>query len=418
MAKMSLTDALDRMNVLSLKNRTEKLSLEELAEFESLSAALEQFELPSAGKKTTPGLYNPTNKVNFQGTGQSFKTPNGQTIRAYKKDDPFCTDVKLEDQEVGEMIRALITGADHRPSGFQKISNSHGSDSPGIQYVTPTIVSQRLYDLARARSVTQKSGCQTIPLTNGNMTFIKTLAPDITPTWHEKWHDVNITNPSFTTANLSAKTCTAIAAISLEQVEDASNSARYLEQILSAAIANAIDSAILTGAGGSTIPLGITKTPGINEQTSVGFLSDYSEHLDAIIDILNANFDGEVSDLVWLTSPKVAGALAKLTDGDDNPLVMPDWLKSMRCLMTTNLVELSDSPDTYYSIVGSFRDVILGVRSSGLQVELLRTGSAVDGGGNTFNALTGLGMFIRCYMRMDCCCLYPAHLNVLSGIVA
>lgn len=74
MAKMTLTDALDKLNTLSLKARTDKLNLEEQAEFDALESALSNFELPSNGKHASGSFYNPSSKVKAGPTGQVFKT--------------------------------------------------------------------------------------------------------------------------------------------------------------------------------------------------------------------------------------------------------------------------------------------------------------------------------------------------------
>lgn len=197
---MSLTTALDKLNALSIKAKTEVLDAQEQAEFEALSSALEQFELPSSGRKTTPDLYNPTNKVNFRGpTGQEFRTPSGQVVKAYKQNDLFQTETSMAPGEAGEMIRALLIGSDRLPAGFTKIQNSHGSDPTGSSYMVPTVLSKQLWDLARSKSVAMSSGCQSIPLSGGNMTFVRTLT-DVTPTWRglssNSWLDINTAIPA------------------------------------------------------------------------------------------------------------------------------------------------------------------------------------------------------------------------------
>lgn len=417
--KMSLNSALEKLNALGKKNHQFGLNEQEQAEFESLSAALDQFDL-SNGHHASGSFYNGASKVKAGPTGPEFRTPTG-TIRAYNQHDKF-NDAKMEEGEAGEMIKALLLGSDKLPNGFQKIANSHGSDPSGSSYMVPQVLSKQLFDLARAKAVCVTANVPFIPLTSGNMVFVRTTA-DPTVTWRgdrtNAWHDISASSPTFDTVTLNLLSAGSLVPLSLEFIEDtASNGVQWIEQVMSQAVATALDQAVLVGAGGSE-PTGIVNTTNVNLQASVGSISDHSEVVTAISDVLSANYPGNPSDMFMISHPKVWAAYQNLTSSStDINLEGPQWYRDLRKLSSTTMVTSSDSPDTYLAICGDLsKSVIVGTRPGSIQFELIH-GSATDGGGSSYNSLTGFGLFARVWVRLAVGVLRPGFLSVLNGIVA
>lgn len=154
-----------------------------------------------------------------------------------------------------------------------------------------------------------------------------------------------------------------------------------------------------------------------NVQSGVGSLTDYAEHLDSIGSILAANYPGEVNDLFWITTPQVRTSLQKLVSSeDDQYLVPPPWIQSLKPLTTTALIQTGSSPDEHISMIGDFRECLLGVRPGGLILEVFRTGFATDNQGAEYDALAGCGLMIRLFHRVDVAVLRPDWISYMENI--
>lgn len=266
--QITLNNALDRINTLSVKAKSEAgLTFEESSEFEALSQALQNLELPNKGYKVGPQPIKPKNQyLGNKPSGMTFKEPNGNLIRAYKQHDPFLTEATIEPGEVGAMIKAMLLGGDHLPTGVNRLSNSHGDDPTNLSYSIPTYISKKLYDLARAKSVTQTAGVQTVPVQGGSLSFIQItqdLVPEFRGTISNAWHPLTFQMPQFNQVQLVLRSIGCLTGISLEMAGSSSNSETWLENIMSSATAAAIDSAVLCGQGGNA-PQGIVGTSGVN----------------------------------------------------------------------------------------------------------------------------------------------------------
>ena len=69
-------------------------------------------------------------------------------------------------------------------------------------------------------------------------------------------------------------------------------------------------------------------------------------------------------------------------------------------------------------LVGDFRQCLVGMRTSGINIEVLREGTVSDSSGDSFNATTQLLRHVRAYMRVDVALLRPTWFTVLSGVTA
>ncbi len=95
----------------------------------------------------------------------------------------------------------------------------------------------------------------------------------------------------------------------------------------------------------------------------MGTLTTYAKMSQAVGDILNANYPGDVGNLAWIMHPRDGEVLDQLTDQDDNPLQMTPWVKMLKQFHTTSLPTTDGGGGNESTmIVGDFSQVVIGIR--------------------------------------------------------
>ena len=97
---------------------------------------------------------------------------------------------------------------------------------------------------------------------------------------------------------------------------------------------------------------------------------------------------------------------------------MTPWVSQLKRLYTTSLPITEGTGADSVSIVGDFGQMVLGVRTSGVNIRILDSGTATDSSGITYAAESQLMRLIVAYLRMDVAILRPSWFCVLSGITA
>jgi hypothetical protein len=93
------------------------------------------------------------------------------------------------------------------------------------------------------------------------------------------------------------------------------------------------------------------------------------------------------------------------------------WVRQLMRHYTTNLAA-SGSPQMYNMIVGDFRECLVGMRTSGVVIDVLDAGQVTDSNSETWNATTQFLRFIRARIRVDSILMRPTWFSVLSGVRA
>lgn len=122
-------------------------------------------------------------------------------------------------------------------------------------------------------------------------------------------------------------------------------------------------------------------------------------------------------DLAWLSNPLMSGTYDQLTtgiSGDNTPLLPTPWVTQLQRLHTTSLA--ANGSSEYNSIVGNFSEMLIGMRTSGVVIDVLDSGSVVDEDSETWNATTQFMRFIRARIRVDMMLMQPSHFSVMSGL--
>ena len=67
-------------------------------------------------------------------------------------------------------------------------------------------------------------------------------------------------------------------------------------------------------------------------------------------------------------------------------------------------------------VVGDFSQMLIGMRTRGVTIDVLDAGTAIDANSVTWNAADQVMKLVRAYLRADMALLRPTWFTVLSGV--
>lgn len=354
----------------------------------------------------------PGGRTGFESAGPVFQDANGRKIFAKTGADRFSD--RQSDGELGAAIHNMLKG---------DIQNAQigSTDSAGGYLMNPSM-SGMVLDLARSASVCMKAGAITIPMSTSELIIAK-VDSDATAQWRAETVAVTASAMAFGRITLRAKTLAAIVPVSIEMLEDAANAPQIIESALAAVLGQKLDVAGIYGSGAGAEPRGIKYASGTNAVTSVGTptagASTYAKPITGIKNILDANFPGSTGELSWIQNPRDMTNWASLADTTYQPLMAPPIVAAMKQYATTALPKTEGGGGAESSaIIGHFPSLAFGMRTSGVQVQILDSGTVTDTNSDDWNATTQLMKFIRVYLRADVALLRPSWFSVLSGITS
>jgi HK97 family phage major capsid protein len=325
---------------------------------------------------------------------------------------PVSGEQRKEQLDIGKFVRGLATGNWDNAAAERRAMSEGTSTAGGV--MVPAPIANLLIDLSRAASVTLAAGVQTVPMDSSTLKFARVTA-DPTVSWLDELAPASVSAPSFDGVTLTAKRVTAVVQASNELIQDAPNASQVISHLLSAALASAIDGAVLSGTGTSGQPTGIKNASGV-QSISMGANgaapTGFSQIVQALGMIGNANVDLSQASMIW--NPTTFAAYEGLEDANNNARIAPASVRNLRKFMTTALPnnEVQGSANTASSlIVGDFSAALLGVRQ---QISIAVSNSGYDGAGETFlkNAV-----LIRVTARVDVGVKRANHFVVVKGIL-
>jgi len=342
----------------------------------------------------------------------------GSVVRALARDEKLTAPAGLDDVSPGNLIRAWVTGRhDFLSDAEQRIHNAAtvGTDDGG-GYLAPEGLSTRFVDLAREASVCVRAGAETLPMMTSEL-HIAELTGDPTAAWRAETQAITASTPTFGRITLRPKVLAALVPVSIELLEDAPNAGQIIEAALQSVLGAKLDQACLLGSGAGSEPRGVKNHPSANTVASVGAPADYTDLSGAIRQILDANYNGPIEDLAWILNPRTGEQYDELQDTTNQPLMPSRWVSQLRPFSTTSLSTTEGAGSNEASmIVGHFPQMVIGMRTQGVRVDILDSGTATDAGSVSHNATTQLLRHIRVFLRADVALLRPTWFTVLSGI--
>jgi HK97 family phage major capsid protein len=292
----------------------------------------------------------------------------GAEIRVLTPKQPFATSRRVDGPSLGDCLRAMIAGPRNQA---ERRALSEGTDSAG-GFTVPLPLAMEFIDKLRARSVVIAAGARTIDMTSETLALAR-LDTDPTFAWRAENTEVMPSDPTFSRVLLTAKSLSGMVKVSRELVEDSNNVSAALENAFMKGMALEFDRAALYGTGGDQ-PTGVALTSGINSVsmgTNGAALSGYDSLIDTIYEM---QLDNAADPTAMIYHPRTGVTLAKMKDGEGNPIIVPKMVADVPRLVTTSMPinEAQGTATTASSILfGDWRELLIGLRAS-LRVGILR----------------------------------------------
>jgi len=375
-----------------------------IANWSDKGAALRALEASFGGTLNDPIHMEPESRSAEVRRG-SWRTAEGQDVRHYRPGEKM--QAEADPEAVGRLVQAILI-PDYRsalPKEEQRILQT-GSD-PGGGYLLGTQVSGAFMQDARDATVVGNM-CQWVEVPKG-VNPLRIVGVDSMPTATFKAEGAALDEGDVTFLGLEGrpKPLGEIVALTKSLVES-SNAAAKVTEVLRYAVAKAIDTAILTGAGGAS-PTGVYSTAGIlsSDGTSttpltVDLLSD------AYYDLLAANVPDAIN-AVW--NSDTARCLAHKKDGEGRYLtsvmggVPESWARFGKKI--TNIIDTTANVSDVY--LGNWSEAYVFYRG---EVEILAT---EQGRTTTHNAFQEGKVLIRVFAFVDFGLGRPGWFNVLKN---
>lgn len=287
----------------------------------------------------------------------------GEPVRIYSANEKIAADGPQSGPSVGDLLAGILAGT---RSPEIKAALESGTQTAG-GYTVPDMVLGEFFDKLRARTQFINAGARTLLLEHGK-TSIARIESDPVPAWRDENQSVTESEPTFGSVNFTPRSLACLVKVSEEVLADSVNIAEALEAALLGSLSVELDRACLFGSGASSQPLGLFNQTGINTVSmgdNGGTPDNFDDLLDAIYEIELAN-GGPATAAIH--HPRTARTYRKLKDGQNQPLMMPEALRSLQFLPTTS-VPINQTQGTASGIcssilVGDYRQAILGLRQS------------------------------------------------------
>jgi len=434
-AGVLVTEARGILDPAEKANRS--LSKEEQGRFDALhveaekklqrAQALEQqdaadagFTEPANGPTRDGGAYISPNQDTDVDQSDSFRPASkdgwqkleapvfGNEVRmASRVKNDLPDGIRAEEFSWGRALRGIVLG--QWGSGPERRALAEGAGGTG-GWLVPSSLSSRVIDLARNQARVTQAGALTLPMTTGEMTIARLLS-DPTCYWVAENASITESAVSFDALKLKPLTLACIIAISKELIEDASLLSSTVENVMSSALALELDRVALLGSGAGE-PRGLWNTPGVGEYsmgddgaafaTSLGFLP-FSHAVEMI-----ADNNAEAQAVIF--SPRTAGQLDRLLNGDGDPLQQIPSYAALRKYASKQVPDdqaQGSATDASCAFVGDFRELVIGMRTN---IELEASREA----GNAFSKKQTL---VRALLRADVAVFRPASFCIIKGII-
>lgn len=290
-----------------------------------------------------------------------WRTKDGQEIRALAQNERFATH-EYRGAGLGDIMRAMVTG---KRTDAEERALAEGTTTAG-GFTVPAPLAAEFIDRLRARSVVMAAGARTVPMTSQTLAIAR-LETDPEIAWRAENAVVADSDPTFGRVLLTAKSLMGYVKVSRELLDDSVNVGEILQNAITKAAALELDRACLYGTGADNQPEGLAVISGINS-VSMGNNGAALTNYDKVIDtIYEMQLDNASDPTAMIYHPRTGAAFAKLKDGQNNPLTVPEMVARVPKLTTTSVPidETQGTASTASSILtGDFRQMLVGIRDN------------------------------------------------------
>lgn len=323
---------------------------------------------------------------------------HGQSVIQSKGDAP----------NLGRVLRGLVMGgraSDAKALDVERKALGISSNPAGGFTVDGTLAGEWI-DLMRAQMVLSQAGARTIPMQTGELTLAR-VTGDPTISWHGENAAIAGAEPTFGAVSLRAKTVVCLVKMSLELSQDSANIEQILSSTITSAMANAIDSAGISGVtvDAGAAPSGVLSLANRNKVLAIGAPTTWDFVVDGMYDLMADNVSMDrIGALV--AHPALWKKMRKLKTGitnDNTPLTMPAEVAALPKLWTTAAPLAGGNTAT--GIIADWRDLLFGVRQD-ITVRVLQ---------ETFMG-SNLQIAMLAYARVDFAATRQESFCTLEGI--
>lgn len=324
-----------------------------------------------------------------------YDTNTGEPVTVLSQDQKLTETFGSENRglSIGRVVQAYLTG-NRRMAEKELRSGYVGLDTIAAGAAVPSFLWADILDKARALSVIGRAkGVQTAIMEGAEM---KIARFNTDPTFEVKSENekFNISGVDVDGVNLKGYTIGTVVPLSRELAADSPNFAQALEKALVLALAKKMDQLYLFGTG-TTQPLGISVTPGVQEITSGNHLT-YSDIIKAWEKIASHNV--EPGNL--FVNPRDLAALTEASKTDFGYIPKPELLKDVDFLHSSALPSnLGTLENESIGIMGDFASFMMAIRQTA-QLEITTTGS---------ESFLRHQLLVKLTFRGDCAVLRPEH---------
>lgn len=309
---------------------------------------------------------------------------------------------------MGRLLRGICLGGsapDADELADERKSLSIGADPSG-GYTVQGILADQWIDNLRAAMVLSRAGALTLPMAAGEVGIAR-VTGDPVCSWHGENADLPAAEPTFGKLTLTAKTVVCLVKFSLELAQDSANMEQQLQNVITNAMATAIDAAGLNGvsANAGAAPGGIFNLSGRNTVTSIGAPASWDFLVDGMYELMLDNVPVENIGAL-IAHPAVWKKMRKLKTGiasDNTPLMAPAEVAALPKLWTTAAPLTGGT--TAKGIIADWRDLIMGMRQ---QITVRVLSEAFMG--------SNLQLAVLAYARVDFGAARAASFCTLEGI--
>jgi HK97 family phage major capsid protein len=323
----------------------------------------------------------------------------GGKIRAYRPDERMAD--AYGGPSLDEYVRATIMGETRAMSEGLAV---------GGGFLVPTPLAGFVIDLARAQSVIVGSGALTVPMESATLN-IPRLATDPTASWRSENDPISEGDPTFGSAQLTARSLACLVSIPNELLLDSPVAGGFITQAITKAMAVAMDTGALMGTGTVNQPLGLVNRPDIGKY-SMGLngagLVDWSTFVKVAGQIAGAN--GPIEGLSYILASRDYTTVENLQDSLHQPLRKPDVVAAMKGFTTSKIpttLTQGTAPNASFGVCGDMSQVILGIRQA-FTLEVSREAGSAFQNNQTL---------IRAILRMDVSLQQPKWIVAIQGII-
>lgn len=286
---------------------------------------------------------------------------------------------------------------------------TEGTDTAG-GYLVPARIMPAVLEAMVPASSLLTAGAGIIPTEEGAKSYTQ-VAIDTIPTaaWRSENGAVAESDPAFRAVVAAPKSLAFYVKLSRELLADAANVQDALVIAFAQAFAMELDRAGLRGSGTAPEPRGILNTTNVQAVTNTTngaslATTKYANLFSAVQKIMEANGPAPTAAIM---SPRSQAVLGALVDSTGQPLMVPDMLKPLRLLTTTqipNNLTTGTSSDTTEIFVGDFSRMAFLMRE---RMSIMKLDQAF--------ATTGQIGFV-CHVRADVMVNYPKAFAVVTGV--